>query len=132
MASGSFILKVQNLKSRNLPVHRKLKLRELFARLTSFPQPQAEMVELDGQTWISAGFVSKVIGDNSLIALSPVGEIERLLKIEKRQLFGIMLINILLVAGITLIFVQTLIRPVSLLQNGTEAIRSRNFAFRIP
>lgn len=63
---------------------------------------------------------------------SLTGEIERLLSIEKRQLFGIMLINILLVAGITLIFVQTLIKPVNLLQTGTEAIRSRNFAFRIP
>ncbi len=123
----------QNLKNLEIsPFTEKLQLRELFARLTSFPQPQAEMVELDGQTWISAGFVSKIIGDNSLIALSPVDEIDRRLSIEKRQIFGIMLINILLVAGITLIFVQTLIRPVSLLQAGTEAIRNRNFAFRIP
>jgi len=123
----------QNLKNLEIaPFTERLKLRELFARLTSFPQPQAELIELDGQTWVSAGFVSNVIGDNSLIALSPVDEIEKLLSIEKRQLFGIMLINILLVAGITLIFVQTLIRPVNLLQTGTEAIRSRNFAFRIP
>lgn len=123
----------QNLKNLEIaPFTERLKLRELFARLTSFPQPQAELVDLDGQTWVSVGFVSKIIGDNSLIALSPTGEIERLLSIEKRQLFGIMLINILLVAGITLIFVQTLIKPVNLLQTGTEAIRSRNFAFRIP
>ncbi len=123
----------QNLKNLEIaPFTERLKLRELFARLTSFPQPQAELVDLAGQTWVSVGFVSKIIGDNSLIALSPTGEIERLLSIEKRQLFGIMLINILLVAGITLIFVQTLIKPVNLLQTGTEAIRSRNFAFRIP
>lgn len=123
----------QNLKNLEIaPFTERLKLRELFARLTSFPQPQAELVELDGQTWVSVGFVSKVIGDNSLIALSPVDETERRLSIEKRQLFAIMLINILLVAGITLIFVQTLIKPVSLLQTGTEAIRNRNFAFRIP
>lgn len=123
----------QNLKNLEIaPFTERLKLRELFARLTSFPQPQAELVDLDGQTWVSVGFVSKIIGDNSLIALSPTDEIQRRLSIEKRQLFGIMLINILLVAGITLIFVQTLIKPVNLLQTGTEAIRSRNFAFRIP
>ncbi len=123
----------QNLKNLEIaPFTERLKLRELFARLTYFPLPQAELVELDGQTWISTGFVSRVIGENSLIALSPTDEIERLLSIEKRQLFVIMLINILLVAGITLIFVQTLIKPVSLLQTGTEAIRNRNFAFRIP
>lgn len=123
----------QNLKNLEIaPFTERLKLRELFARLTSFPQPQAELVELDGQTWVSVGFVSKIIGDNSLIALSPTDETERRLSIEKRQLFAIMLINILLVAGITLIFVQMLIKPVNLLQAGTEAIRNRNFAFRIP
>jgi len=123
----------QNLKSLEIaPYTEKMQLRELFARQTYFPQPQIELIELASQTWISTGFTSRIIADNSLIALSPIDEIQRRLSTEKQQLLMIMLINILLVAGITLVFVQTIIRPVALLQRGTAAIRKRDFSFRIP
>lgn len=106
--------------------------RNLFSRQTYFPQPSAELIKLSGKTWIATGFISRIISDISLVALCPVEEIDRALGQERQQLLATMLINILLVAGITLLFVQTLLKPVSLLQAGTEAIRHRDFAFRIP
>lgn len=110
----------------------KEQFRDLFARQTYFPQPSAEFVELAGTTWIATGFISRIIADISLIALSPLEAINRRLQQEKELFFAIMLINILLVTAITLIFVQTLLKPVSLLQAGTDAIRNRDFSFRIP
>ncbi|MDD3147886.1 MAG: SpoIIE family protein phosphatase [Candidatus Riflebacteria bacterium] len=122
-----------NLKNLKIaPFANQLEFRELFSKQTYFPQPSAEFVEIAGRKWIASGFVSKVIADTTLIALSPTEEIQRRLSLEKRQLLGIMLINVLLVAGITLIFVQTILKPVYQLQNATDAIRSRNFSFRIP
>lgn len=108
------------------------KFRDLFSKLTNFPQPSAEFVELNGETWISTGFISNTIADTSLLALSRVREIDLNLEFEKQQLLAVMLINILLVAGITLIFVQTLLQPVFLLQTVTAAIRARDFSFRVP
>ncbi len=106
-------------------------LRELFAKLTYYPQPSPELVDLAGETWIVTGFVSRIIADNCLLALSPISAIDRRLAGEKQQLLGIMLINILLVAGIALIFANTLLRPVARLQAATQAIRRRDFSFRI-
>ncbi|NCB40959.1 MAG: HAMP domain-containing protein, partial [Erysipelotrichia bacterium] len=106
-------------------------LRELFAKLTHYPQPSPEFIELDGETWIAAGFVSRIIADVCLVALSPSSAIDRQLAIEKQQMLGIMLVNILLVLGISLIFVQTLLRPVDLLQSATRAIKARDFSYRI-
>lgn len=113
------------------PFDQQSALRDVFARLTHYPQPSPEFVELYGETWIAAGFVSRIIADFCLVALAPVSEIDRRLTGEKQQLLGIMLINILLVAGIALIFANTLLRPVSRLQAATQAIRQRDFSFRI-
>lgn len=113
------------------PFNQQSTLREVFAKLTHYPQPSPEFVEIYGETWIAAGFVSRVIADFCLVALSPVSEIDRRLAGEKQQLLGIMLINILLVAGIALIFANTLLRPVARLQAATQAIRQRDFSFRI-
>lgn len=113
------------------PFREYYKLRELFAKLTYHPQPSPDFVDLDGEAWMATGFVSRIIADNSLLALSPISAIDRLLASERQQLLGIMLINILLVAGISLIFVKTLLRPVAMLQAATQAIRQRDFSFRI-
>ncbi|HNX77336.1 MAG TPA: SpoIIE family protein phosphatase [Candidatus Rifleibacterium sp.] len=106
--------------------------RQMFAGLGTMPRQSAEFANLDGESWLYTGFSSKKIADISLIALTPLAEIEHTLDNEKIQILAVMLINIFLVAGITLIFVQTLLKPVNLLQAGTEAIKDRNFAWRIP
>jgi serine phosphatase RsbU (regulator of sigma subunit) len=113
------------------PFNQHRKFRELFSRLNYFPQPSPEFLNLGKETWMATGFVSKTIADVCLIALSPISEIDRRLANEKHQLWGVMLINILLVAGISLIFVQTLLQPVSRLQFATKAIKERDFSYRI-
>jgi serine phosphatase RsbU (regulator of sigma subunit) len=120
---------LKNLTTR--PFNESNILRELFAKLTYYPQPSADLVELASETWIVTGFVSRIIADNCLLALSPISTIDRRLAGEKNQLLAIMLINILLVAGIALIFANTLLRPVARLQEATQAIRRRDFSFRI-
>lgn len=106
-------------------------LRNLFARLTYFPQPSPELIDLAGETWIATGFVSRVIGDTCLIALAPVRSIDKQLSTEKADMLWIIFINILLVAGISLVFIQTLLRPVADLQAAAQAIMRRDFSFRI-
>ncbi len=108
------------------------KFRKLFARLTSSPNPSAEFVDIDGETWMYTGLISKTLAQVSLLALAPLSQINDSLEQEKTQLLMAMLLNILLVAGITLIFVQTLLDPVALLQTGTDAIKARDFSYRIP
>ncbi|NLF98228.1 MAG: SpoIIE family protein phosphatase [Candidatus Riflebacteria bacterium] len=120
---------LKNLTTR--PFNESNILRELFAKLTYYSQPSADLVELASETWIVTGFVSRIIADNCLLALSPISTIDRRLAGEKNQLLAIMLINILLVAGIALIFANTLLRPVARLQEATQAIRRRDFSFRI-
>jgi len=113
------------------PFSQQTALREIFARLTYHPQPSPEFVEVAGETWIAVGFVSRIIADFCLVAMVPVSEVDRQLAGEKWQLLGIILINILLVAGIAQIFTSTLLRPVARLQAATQAIRRRDFSFRI-
>ncbi len=107
------------------------KFRSIFANLTTVPQTSAKFVNLNQQTWLATGFISKIIADISLVALSPISEIDRKLSCESRYLAGVVCINILLVIGISLIFSQTLLVPVALLQEATDAIRKRDFSHRI-
>lgn len=107
-------------------------LKELLSRTTHFPPPFPEFVTINGELWLAAGFQSKILANYRLVALAPVKNIDRIVADEGQNLLILLFINILLVGGIALVFVQMLLRPIELLQSGTEAISRKNFDFRIP
>ncbi|PKL44211.1 MAG: hypothetical protein CVV41_06135 [Candidatus Riflebacteria bacterium HGW-Riflebacteria-1] len=104
----------------------------VFNRQTEYPPLSAEVITLDGKDWICTGFQSSVIKGHGLIALYPVEEIDKKLGREKSDLIMLFAINLLIVFAIAFFFSHMLLGPVKWLEEGTRAINSRDFAYRLP
>lgn len=104
----------------------------VFNRQTEYPPLSAEIIKLDGKDWICSGFRSSVIKGHGLIALYPVAEIDKKLGREKSDLLILFSLNLLMVFAVAFFFSHMLLSPVKWLEEGTRAINSRDFAYRLP
>ena len=104
----------------------------VFNRLTEYPPLSAEIIKLDEKDWICSGFLSSVIKGHGLLALYPIEEIDKKLYRERSDLMILFSLNLLLVFAVSFFFSHMLLGPVKWLEEGTRAINSRDFAYRLP
>ncbi|MFZ5949188.1 MAG: PP2C family protein-serine/threonine phosphatase [Candidatus Rifleibacteriota bacterium] len=99
--------------------------------LQNYPPISADIVTIDDQQWICSAFSSSVMKID-LIALFPLSEIEKKLALEKRDLSVLLILNVAVILAIALTLSGMLLYPIEQLERGTQAIRSKNFACRLP
>jgi methyl-accepting chemotaxis protein len=121
------------LKKHHLfPFKKTRKLGQLMAKLKIYPPAKAVRVTLDGKKWIYTGYKSSIMHSIQLAAFYPVAEINHKLEQEKRDLIILFIANLFIVLVISYFFSKTLLIPIHHLKEGTEAINTRNFAYRLP
>lgn len=104
---------------------------KLLFDLKKYPPVSTDIVELEGRQYLCTGYISSVIKNYSLMALYPVLEIEKKLALERRDLFALFAMNLLLVLALTYFFSAMLFVPVQKLENCTRQIVAGNYSFRI-
>ncbi|EKD84510.1 MAG: serine phosphatase [uncultured bacterium] len=104
----------------------------VFARMTEYPPLSAEIIRLDGRDWVCSGYKSSVVNGHGLLALYPVDEIKHRLQGERNDLIILFSLNLLIVFAVSFFFSQMLLGPVKWLEEGTRAISSRDFTYRLP
>jgi HAMP domain-containing protein len=115
-----------------LPFTDSIQIRKIFIEATNTPPISPQIKKIEGEEYISSCFHSSVFEDLILLALFPLNEIDEKLREEKNDILILIVLNLLMVLGISYFFTQTFLAPVSWLEHGTKAIDARNFSFRLP
>ncbi|MBU1109859.1 MAG: SpoIIE family protein phosphatase [Candidatus Riflebacteria bacterium] len=104
----------------------------VFFKLSDYPPLSVIIISIEGRDWICSGYNGTVIKGSGIIALYPLDEIQKRLNDERNDLLLLFALNLLIVLAISFFFSHMLLGPVKWLEEGTRAINSRNFTYRLP
>jgi hypothetical protein len=99
---------------------------------TSKPCPSREFVSIGTQTYLLMGFTGRYLTNYQLFGLYPVDKVKSQISREKTGLFFAGLVSLLITIILGQFLAQSFLFPLQKLYAGAEAIRSRNFALRLP
>lgn len=108
------------------------KLEKTIIDLEDYPPTNSRIVELQGQSWIFTGYKSNRLSRVNIAAFYPLEEIRNRLKSERNELILLIFFNIMIIFGLAYIFSKMLVKPVEILENGSLALRSKDFLHRVP
>ncbi len=113
-----------------LPDRQRL-LREV-ANFTSKPCPPRQFVTIASQSYLLMGFIGRYLQNYKLFALYPVESVKSQINREKTGLFFAGLVSLLITLILGRFLADSFLFPLQKLHSGAEAIRSRDFAMRLP
>ena len=99
---------------------------------TSKPCPSREFVSIGTQTYLLMGFTGRYLANYQLFGLYPVEKVKSQISREKAGLFFAGLVSLLITVILGQFLAQSFLFPLQKLYAGADAIRSRNFALRLP
>jgi len=99
---------------------------------TSKPCPSREFVSVGTQTYLLMGFTGRYLTNYQLFGLYPVDKVKTQISREKADLFFAGLVSLLITIILGQFLAQSFLFPLQKLYAGAEAIRSRDFALRLP
>ncbi len=106
-------------------------LREIV-NFTSKPCPPRQFVSIASQSYLLMGFIGRYLHNYKLFALYPVDSIKSQITREKTGLFFAGLVSLLITIILGRFLADSFLFPLQKLHAGAEAIRSRDFAMRLP
>lgn len=107
-------------------------LSAMFSRLGSNPANEVQTGEFEGESYIFAGFKGQFLDYYSILALSPMAEIEKEISKERAFVLYSGITAFVILFSITLLFGHSFIFPLSQLQRGANAVEQRDFSFQLP
>ncbi len=114
----------------NFPDKRKLISRT--ANFTSKPCPPRQFVSVGSQSYLLMGFIGRYLHNYRLFALYPVDNVKWQISKEKAGLVFAGLVSLLITMILGQFLAHSFLFPLQKLHAGAEAIRSRDFAMRLP
>lgn len=103
----------------------------LFGYVSPYPSVRPIIVDYEHEKHLFAGLRGHFLRSSDLIALYPIAKIDEAIRSEIINLIGTLLLALFIIVAMTSLFYSGLLYPIKQLHLATQALKNREFSFRI-